>query len=94
MTYELRPQALEDIVATARYYNGEQPGLGDRFVDAIEQALQRLKRFPEAAPIVHGNVRRIQALPFRFGVFYVVAPERIDVLRVLHLSRDPAVWPE
>ena len=94
MRYELRPQALEDLVGTAIYYNNEQAGLGDRFTDAVEQALQQLRLFPESAPIVHGDVRRIQTVPFRFGVFYTVAPERIDVLRVLHLSRHPATWPE
>lgn len=94
MRFELRPQALEDLVTTAIYYNSEQPGLGDRFADAVEQVLEQLKLFPESAQTVDGQVRRIQATPFRFGVFYVVAADRVDVLRILHLARDPATWPE
>ena len=48
-----------------------------------------------SAPVVIGdNVRRITATPFQFGLFYVVEPDLVDVLRVLHLSRSPANWPE
>ena len=95
MRYELRPEAIEDLIAAATYYNSEQPGLGDRFADAVVQALERLKVFPESAPVVIGdNVRRITATPFQFGLFYVVEPDLVDVLRVLHLSRSSANWPE
>ena len=95
MRYELRPEALEDLIVAATYYNSEQPGLGDRFIDAVAQALERLQIFPESAPVVIGdNVRRIKATPFQFGLFYVVEPGLVDVLRLLHLSRDPASWPE
>lgn len=94
MSYEFRAQALEDLVTAAIYYNSEQPGLGDRFADAVEQALQQIKLFPESAQTIYGDVRRIQVVPFRFGVFYTMTTERIDVLRILHLSRDPATWPE
>jgi len=94
MRYELREQALEDLVTAAIYYNSKEPGLGDRLADAVEEALERLKLFPESAQTVHDKVRRIRATPFRFAVFYVVATDRIDVLRILHLARDPATWPE
>ena len=93
MTYELREQAKRDLVAAARYYNGEQPGLGDRLMDAVEERLAQIEVFPKSAPVVYGDVRRIQTRRFRFGIFYLVGPERIEVLRILHLARDPENWP-
>ena len=64
MRYELRPQALDDLVTAAIYYNSEQPGLGDRFTDAVEQVLERVQHFPESAPVVIGDrVRRVQTSP-------------------------------
>jgi len=29
---------------------------------------------------------------FPYGIFYVVEPQRIVVLAVLHTARDPQVW--
>jgi len=90
---QLREQAKSDLVSSARYYNDERSGLGDRLVDAVERSLSLIEAFPEAAPVVYGNVRRIRTRRFPFAIFYLVSRGRIEVLRILHLARDPGTWP-
>lgn len=39
-------------------------------------------------------VRRVLVERFPYCIFYVVEPERLVVLAVLHVARDPDLWPK
>ncbi len=54
----LVPEASEEFAASAAYYESQQRGLGQTFVDEIEQTLDRIAGHPEAARVVIGDVRR------------------------------------
>jgi len=58
MRYEFHPEALEEYQAAARYYEGCQSGLGQRFIDAIEHAIQRIVDKPEQWKPLEKDVRR------------------------------------
>ena len=45
-------------------------------------------------PCVHGEVRRAVVSRFPYAVFYRVDPKRVVVLAVLHMARDPKLWPQ
>ncbi len=38
--------AAEEMRAAAAYYEARERGLGDQFLDEIEEGLQRVQRFP------------------------------------------------
>jgi plasmid stabilization system protein ParE len=42
----------------------------------------------------HGEVRRAVVSRFPYAVFYRIEPKRVVVLAVLHMARDPKVWPQ
>jgi len=52
----LVPEASEEFAASAAYYESQQRGLGQAFVDEIEQTLDRIAEHPEAAGPVIGMV--------------------------------------
>jgi hypothetical protein len=69
-----------------------QPGLGTRFLDEVSRAGGRITDNPAAWPVVSGQIRRCLLNYFPFGLLYRIEPERIYVLAVMHLRREPNYW--
>jgi toxin ParE1/3/4 len=96
VTVDLGAAAVAEIDAACEHYREVRPGLEARFVEALDRLFGRLDAFPRSAPVVKGyeQVRRAPLRTFPYGVFYVfTAPDRIDVLRVIHTARSHAEWP-
>jgi hypothetical protein len=57
--------AAEEMQAAA-YYAVRAPGLGDAFLDEIEQGLRRIQGFPRLWPVYEGAYRRylLQRFPY------------------------------
>jgi plasmid stabilization system protein ParE len=89
----LRPRAENDIQAAFEWYESQRAGLGDQFLAAVRERLEAIRNFPDANPVVYRAIRRAVVSRFPYLIFYVVRPERIAVLAVLHHARNPAVWP-
>ena len=88
----VKPEAEADIRAGFAYYE-QHAGAGDRFRDRIESLLGQLTELPNAYPVLYQNVRRALVRDFPYSLFYVVEPDRVVVLAVLHQARDPRGWP-
>ena len=74
-------------------------GLGLRLLDAVDQVLVRIGRWPEAAPLVpdlpdHLAVRRAPLHTFPYHVAYLVIGDTIHVLAIAHDHRRPNYWRE
>jgi hypothetical protein len=50
--------AAEEMRAAAAYYQARERGLGDHFLDEVEEGLQRIRQFPRLWPICEGEYRR------------------------------------
>jgi len=88
----LRPEAESDVEETYAELEVLQAGLGDRFSAQLRELLDRVEDMPKMYGILKRNVRAARTRKFRYVVFYVVHTDRVEVLAVLHGSRDPAVW--
>ena len=87
----LRPEANEDLSEAYRWYEDKRHGLGEEFLLVVDAAIEKIRRSPDAYPIVYRNVRRVLTRRFPYGIFYIVEPERIVILAVFHGHRDPRV---
>lgn len=94
MTIEarLRVEAERDLADATAWYEAQQPGLGGQFLHETEVALSAILEHPLAYQVVHRGTRRALLRRFPFGIFYLLEPERIVVIGILHASRDPALW--
>ncbi len=88
----LRPPADADIQATHADLEQTQPGLGDRFVARVRDVLERIEAMPEMYGLVWQDVRAARLRKFRYLVYYVVCADRVEVLAVMHGSRDALTW--
>jgi toxin ParE1/3/4 len=88
------PEALNEFLESARYYESQQPNLGHRFVDAVREAIHRIAAHPLLYHVVEGNVRQCQVLRFPYGIIFRVKADRIEIVAVMHLRRQPGYWKE
>ena len=86
------PEADAEVIDAADWYDGRLRGLGADFLDEIDAAVSRISDTPEAFGIVTDDIRRHLLHRFPFGVLYRVEADRIFVLAVMHLHREPHYW--
>lgn len=84
-----RPLALDDIAEAAAYYSQQDDDrLVGRFLNAIDQAIERISSFPLSCPRYHRDSRRLMLRKFPYCVCYRILDETVQVLAVLHAKRD------
>ena len=88
----LRPSADADIQATHDELELMQSGLGMRFVARVRETLERIEAMPEMYGLVWQDVRATRLRKFRYVLYYIVFGDRIEVLAVIHGSRDASTW--
>jgi toxin ParE1/3/4 len=88
----LRPAADADIRQTHDELEQVQAGLGRRFVGRVREILERIEAMPEMYGQVWQDVRAARLGKFRHIVYYVVFADRVEVLAVIHGSRDASAW--
>jgi len=91
-----RPQAVEDVVEAAVWYETRAPGLGEQLIDEILRATRRAQDNLELFRIIHrdGNVRRVLTNRFPYRIFFSVVGETLYVHAVLHAARHDRRWTE
>lgn len=88
----LSAEARADFDEAADWYGKESADLGDRFIDAVWDTLDRIRMAPEVYGAVWKDVRCALVRRFPYAVYYQVRPEGAVVIAVVHTKRDPAVW--
>jgi toxin ParE1/3/4 len=88
----IRPEAEYDVEEAYRWYEDHRPGLGSDFILCVEEGLAKILRDPEMYQVVHKKVRRLLIRRFPYGIFYVWDQNRVVVLAVAHVRRDPKQW--
>lgn len=87
-----RPEAEADLLAALDWYEGQRLGLGEEFADAVETMVARIEATPELYAIALESVRRGKLRRFPYLIYYRVLLDKIEVLAVLHSSRNPLLW--
>lgn len=86
------PEADTEVIESAHWYDSQKPGLGASFLDEIEAAVARISATPEAFGTVTGDIRMHLLHRFPYGIVYRVEADRIFVIAVMHLHREPRCW--
>ena len=88
----LTSAAVQDPALAERWYLDEAPHVLASFEAEIDSAFDRISERPHSYQTLQATVRRALVRKFPFSVFYRVLPEWIEVIAVLHQSRDPRTW--
>lgn len=94
MNYALvfRPEVREEVDEAYTWYESQQLGLGDEFLDCIDEMLDRICQMPESDPVVYRDVRRSVVRRFPYAVYYRIVSSRVIVTAIFHGSRDSTAW--
>ncbi len=88
----LRPKARRDILAAIRWYESERVGLGPEFLADIDVVFHRICDTPAHYAVVVEATRRALMIRFPYAIYFRAGTSTIDVIGVLHTSRDPRRW--
>jgi plasmid stabilization system protein ParE len=88
----LRPPAEPDVQLIRAELEAIREGLADRFAGRLRELLERIEFMPEMYGVVWRDVRAARVKRFRYVVYYVVFPDRVEVLAVMHGARDASAW--
>ena len=86
------PEARNDLAEARAWYEDRSVGLGDRFLDCVDECLDRIRNNPELHERVYKNYRRAIVHRFPYVIFYELGVDTITVYSVFHSARDPRKW--
>lgn len=87
-----RPEAESDLREAYTWYENQSKGLGADLILCVDAALSLIQRSPELYAQVHKNIRRVLTRRFPYGIFYIAEVDKIIVLAVFHVKRNPKHW--
>ena len=92
MTVEFLPEAEEELIEGALWYESREQGLGWRFRDEVAEILTRIVANPRLWREREGGYHRANCLIFPYYIAYFIRDEKIIVAAVAHGHRNPEYW--
>jgi toxin ParE2 len=92
MEIRLLDVARQELDEAVEYYNGELPGLGERFLLECVTAFDRIKKFPQAWHPYTENTRRCLTHRFPYAIIYQLLESEILIIAISHMHRKPNYW--
>jgi plasmid stabilization system protein ParE len=88
----LLPEAEEELLAAATFYEAEQAGLGRALLQEVRRTLRLIEEHPLAARIERAEIRVRTVGRFPYRVYYRARRDEILVVAVGHRHRRPGYW--
>jgi len=92
MNWDFHPEALEEYESAALYYAEQDVDLQLRFIESIENAIERILESPTRWRVIDEDVRRYIAHVFPYGILYTIEDDFVLIIAVMHFSREPGYW--
>lgn len=86
------PEAHQEMVESARFYEGRAEGFGSDFLTAVNDTIRRIEQFLKAGSIDRANIRKRLVSGFPFTILYEMQPDRIFIAAVMLQHRQPGYW--
>ena len=82
-------KAEEDLIDIWLYISDDSPENADRFLDKLNEKAKKIAEFPDIGVSRPELTDNLKSFPVdRYVLFYRVIPEGIELVRVLHSSKD------
>ena len=82
--------AERDMLEIAEWYEKQADFLGNKFLDDLQQAYDKILTFPEAFGRFNkdGLIRKGRLSHFPYNVFYLIENSQIRIIAIIHSSRS------
>jgi toxin ParE1/3/4 len=88
---QFTPVARSEVAAASRWYEDKREGLGDEFLERVDEAVRQVEQSPEGFAVVFEGLRRINLAQFPYSLFYKVLPDNSLIVACLHGKRSERV---
>ena len=92
MKSKFHPDALTEYREAALWYANRERPVAEKFVTAIEDAIDRVVEAPTRWRVIDEDVRRCLAHVFPYAILYTIETDYILIVAVMHCSREPGYW--
>jgi plasmid stabilization system protein ParE len=83
--------AKYDVIEIFEWYELQTKSTGERFFQALDQKFESICLNPEIhSPVSKSGIRKSKLERWPYHVFFVFSGDIIEVLAIIHTSRDPA----
>lgn len=70
MKYVFHPEALAEYAEAVQYYNRQRPDVAQAFINAVENAIYRIRESPESWSAIEEDVQHCLTRRFPYGILY------------------------
>jgi toxin ParE1/3/4 len=84
--------AESELNDAADFYDIASVNLGSVFIDEVQRTIKKISQFPNAAPVIRGQIRKRLIAKFPYSVIYSVHSDEIRILALAHQKRRPFYW--
>ena len=88
----IEPLAEDDVTRAYRWYEGQQAGLGEDLLTALDECFTRVTENPSGYQVIYKGVRRALVRRFPYCVYFITTKTEVIILAVLHGHRTPQPW--
>lgn len=92
MKFFLHPQAKEELEQTILFYKKQQAGLEKRFIEALEDAVNRACRNPLLYRKIDYDSRKCRLLHFPYAIVFRAKSAQLEIIAIMHLRKQPNYW--
>ena len=92
LDFILSADAEDDLLEAYNWYESKEFGLGDRFLNSVQDGLILIRQHPEIFPVCTSAFRRALISKFPFEIIYENEENRIVVYSVFNCSLNPQKW--
>lgn len=91
------PEAHQELLAAAQWYDDQRLGLGHGLLEAVDTALGNILKWPlAAAPLSRPHrdpiVRSASVPDFPYRIIYFVTRDELVLIAYAHERRKPGYW--
>ena len=90
--FRFHPQAKAELKAIGDYYEAKQFGLETDFLREAIIAIDDVRRFPHAWPVLEGDLRHRIFARFPFSILYSVEEDHVLIIAIMDGRREPGYW--
>ena len=86
-------QARKDLQEIYDWYEDQQPGFGEMFLDAVDKCVERIAITPTSASVRYDNMRckLVKRFPYLIHYSFKRTDQIVNIYRIFHASRRP-LW--
>ncbi|MFP9113104.1 type II toxin-antitoxin system RelE/ParE family toxin [Flavobacterium sp. RHBU_3] len=91
---QISVRAVADIREAENWYNEQLSGLGTRYKIAVKSQINDLRDDALLYPVKYDDVHYRKIKGFPYLLHYRIKQNVVDIIAVIHTSRNPDIWHE